>query len=190
MDLYSQNFTVPTLGMYTLQYGKTWPELATLLSKLYADKVASMPWLPQNWLATVSALHNGPNGEIMVPAPTSATYSGGKGIPWLDTPEKRQWWDALANTARSIITKYADKKAAEGRIELEKAYAAADFWNVGMGMRIINAAQVLAAPVTAAQAVAKGVTSYPKATIAVVAVGGALVLGFLWWWYHPRPNRR
>lgn len=186
MDSYSQEFTIPMFGTYTLQYGKTWPELTEALRKLYRDKVGVMPWLPPSWFASVNALHGGPNGEIMVIAPSGATYAGGKGVPFLDTPEKKAWWDTLAKQVAEIITKYAENKAVEGRAELEKAYAAAAFWNVGAGQKLIQWAQVAASPITTLTAAAKN----PYKTVAIVGAGAVVVLAFLWWWKNPRPSRR
>jgi hypothetical protein len=128
------NQNIPGIAMYPMPYATVWPELADQLSRVY-KKTADIPWIPASWLPTVLSL-NGKNGQILVPAPT--TISGGLDVSWIQTPEQKAWWNDFNKRANSIIVLYAAQKQEEGRAELERLYADADFWNTGFGATLID----------------------------------------------------
>ncbi len=167
-DPYAQAALIPTLGMYALPYATTWPELSRQLAQIYQDKAADIPWLPSNWLGSVMSLH-GKNGQILVPAVANVSAAGG--IPWIKSSEQREWWDEFHDLANGAVVKYAANQAAQGKVELDRLYANAEFWNTGFGATMIDIQQN-------AYAVADGVKSFAKSPGTYLAIG-AVVLGGL-----------
>jgi hypothetical protein len=149
--------------MYALPYATTWPELSAQLLNLYDERASPIPWLPPMWIDYVHSLH-GAEGQVLVPAPANVT----PGIPWLDTPEKKAWWNDFAARATAIVTRYAAKQADAGRGELAKLYADSAFWN-----RAYQIAYVLATPVRGAQAV------YNNPLTSAAIVGAVVIAAML-----------
>jgi hypothetical protein len=130
------SYDIPGIAMYPMPYATVWPELATQLAELY-KKAANIPWIPSTWLPTVLSL-NGKNGQILVPAPT--TISGDLvGVSWIQSAEQKAWWNDFNKRANAVISAYAAQKQEEGRAELERLYADAEFWNTGFGATLIDA---------------------------------------------------
>ncbi len=134
-------------GINTQLYGNAWPDLVKQLEAIYADKLSRVPWLPADWLDTIKLIDSY-GGNVAVVVPSTASRIGGAGAEFLDTPEKKAWWDELAATVRSAITKYAAGKQAEGAKELQTLYGASAFWS-----RAYDWAVVLASPVRVVQGI-------------------------------------
>jgi sensor c-di-GMP phosphodiesterase-like protein len=166
-----QNALIKYYGVMTQPYGNTWPELKTILMTIYRDRVYKVPWLPSDWLDTIETA-NDISGNVVVIVPSSASYPGGQGAVFLDTPEKKAWWNELASASNSAVQKYAKQKASEGKQELDRLYAASDFWS-----RAYDWAVILASPVTAVRTI----WNNPYATAIMVGsvVGGLLLLKYL-----------
>lgn len=160
-------------GIMTQGYGAAWPDLKAQLMAIYEDRVSRIPWLPSDWLSTVR-LVNDVSTNVVVVVPSTATRTGGAGAEFLDTPEKVQWWNELAASASSAVQKYAAGKAADGKAQLDRLYAASDFWS-----RAYDWAVILASPVTALRTI----WNNPYATAYTVAGLGVL------WWLFTRPRR-
>ncbi len=181
----NQNDLIKNFGVMTFPYASRWPDLASKLEVLYRDKLANIPWLPTEWRAVVLDSIHGKGGNIVAIVPSTANYPGGTGAYFLDTPQKKAWWDQLAAATSKAITDFAAGKAAEGKQELDDAIANADFWNEGAGDKMIQWARILASPVTGLKA---GFDNPYKTTAIAVGVGGA-ILG-LWLFLRSRSNKR
>lgn len=178
-DPYNPMTLQPALGCYSLQYATVWPDLANQLTAIYRDKVGGIPWLPAGWLQNVMALHN-QNGMILIPSPANSTPA----IPWLNTPEKKAWWQAFHQIANKAVMDYAAKKAADGKIEMERAYSNAAFWDSAY-----KVASLLAAPVTAVRDAAETYSKY-GGLIKTGAVVGLVGLVGLAIWGRIKPKKR
>lgn len=116
-------------GMMPLYYGKTWPELPIQLGRIYRDNIAQIPWLPAGWESVVMPTMTGTQEVFYVPAPSTANYldaATGKvayGGQFLDSPEKKAWWDDFARQVNSAVAQYAAQKSAEGKKELDALYS-------------------------------------------------------------------
>ena len=157
-------------GVYTQPYGTVWPELTAALTKLYQNRLANVPWLPRDWVNVILGSVHGRNGNIATIAPSTANYNGGRGADFLDTPEKKQWWDELAAATSKAIMAFAAKKSAEGQIELQAAYDDIAFWD--SAYKIAN---FLAAPVNALRSAADTYNKYQGFFNPVIVIGVGLV---------------
>lgn len=131
-------------GMFIEPYGQSWPDLADILTKIYQDRMAVLPFLPPNWLGLVMQEH-GKDGNVLIPIkPRNILGLRSSAAPaWLDTQEKEDAWGAPAQTANDAVAQYAADKADEGYAELQQLYADADYWNT-----LYSVATSLASPVT------------------------------------------
>lgn len=165
------NYLIKNYGVYTLPYATVWPDLADKLAVLYRDKMRDIPWLPLGWSGYVTGSENGKNGNIAIIAPSTANHPDGAGAYFLDTPEKRAWWDKLANMSSEVLRNYAAKEAAKGKVLIDRAYADAQFWT--------NAHQwatILGSPVTAI----RGAFNNPFATVGgALGIGAVVLVGYL-----------
>lgn len=161
-------------GVYTLPYATNWSELTSVLSRIYRDKLSEVPWIPKDWYGTIMGYVHNKNGNIAVVAPSSATATNGKGILFLDTPEKKQWWDELAAASSKAVKDFAANKAAEGRREMEAAYADSAFWDSAYKI-----AALLASPVHAVKDAADAYDKYKgfiKGAAIIGAIGGLIYM--------------
>lgn len=143
----NQDALIRTLGMYPLMYATVWPDLSDSLARMYRDYAAKLPFLPKGWLDTVLSIH-GKEGWILVPAPAKVN---GQPVPLVaGNVNNAAVWQKFSDDIRSAVNKYAAGKAAEGRIEMDKANSEA-YWADLM----YRTAKVLATPVTVAQDAAK-----------------------------------
>ncbi len=181
----NQNDLIKNYGVMTYPYGMRWPDLASKLEVLYRDKLASIPWLPSDWRSVVMGALHGKDGNIVAIVPSTANYPGGAGAYFLDTPQKKAWWDQLAAATSKAISDFAAGKAADGKRALDAAIANAEFWNEGAGDKMIQWARILASPVTGTVA---AFNNPYKTTAIAVAVGGG-ILG-LWLFLRSRSNKR
>ena len=161
---FSQANLIPRFGMYALPYATVYPDLAAQLAALYRDRAGQIPWLPAGWLAGVLSYHADESGNVLVPA-----MSVGIATDWLDTPDKRLWWGQFTARANAVIVRYAAAQAAAGRRELDRLYAASEFWDTAYRI-----AYTLSAPVRGLQAVVKNPWSF--GALALAAVGAWLLL--------------
>lgn len=131
-------------GMYIEPYGQSWPDLAPILTKIYQERMAQLPFLPPNWLGLVM-LEHGVDGNILIPIrPRNALGLRSTAAPgWLDTQQKEDAWSGPAKTAVDAINQYAAGKASEGRVQLERLYADSDYWST-----LLSLAQTVGTPVT------------------------------------------
>ncbi len=166
MNRYDQ--LIKYYGVGVQEYGRAWPELKTQLLKIYRDKVAGVPWIPADWLPTVELIA-GISTNVPIVVPSTANYDGGVGADFLDTPDKRQWWNELANLSSAAVAQYAAGKSAAGKLELDRLYAASEFWS-----RAYDWGVILASPVT----FVRTVWNNPYAsvtTLGIVILGGYLI---------------
>lgn len=167
---------VSRYGVYLLPLAAGWEPLAVALRDIYAKRVASLPWIPPEWIAHIAAI----NGQydvamnqravvLIANAQTLSTY----GFPaFLDTPAKRTVWGEIGTEIKTAYDAYARSKAEEGRMTLAYLYADIDFWN-----RAIAIANVLALPVTIGKTVVEQGTKF-LAFPALLAIGIFLAYGF------------
>jgi hypothetical protein len=158
--------------------GEAYPELNTKLLNFFRDKVSEIPWLPAGWYDAVAGIQaNFPGSQVRI-AP-ALLVSGGvnKLAPdWLDSDEKRQYWQELNVQSNSIVQKYAAGKAEEGRAELDQLYANAAFWdrayNIAVAIRDAPANAVKAAGEVVTGIAWEGLKGFiiPAAIVAVVFI--------------------
>lgn len=137
---YNTNQIGPKLGMMAQGYADRWPDLSNRLLSLYHTQVADIPWLPSYWLGTVDALH-GRESQILVPI-----TSMGANIPWLDTPDKKAWWNDFAGRVAKVVGQYAASQQAAAQAQLTALENDAVFYD-----RAYRLASALAAPITGLQ---------------------------------------
>jgi hypothetical protein len=156
-------------GVYTQPYATVWPELGQRLRQLYATRLVNVPWLPSDWQTVILGSVHGRNGNIAVIAPSTANYNGGRGADFLNTAEKKQWWDELSAVTSKAITSFAAQKAEEGRREIAAAEADVAFWD--SAYRFAN---FLAAPVNAFKSAADTYNKYQWAFNPAIVIGVGL----------------
>lgn len=167
-NLYTDDFLIRHFGVQSYQWGGIYPQFTAQLRTMLLDRIAKIPWLPDDWAQTVRWLH-GKDGRALVPVSSKATTTQGRGASFLDTPEKRQVWDAMVEEVRKAQTAYMENELAKGRVIMDRANANAEFWD-----NAYRVAVVLAAPVTAA----KYVLTSPR-LIGTVLWGGLALLVFV-----------
>jgi len=166
------NQSIKYFGVYPIPYGGVpeWRDLSFQLGRLYRDRVATLPWIPSNWEAVVMPAMTG-NTESYMIAPSKANYADngkmGYGAVFLDTPEKKQVWDEIAQTASKVLTDYAAGQVAAGRQEMEQAYNNTKFWDAA-----VNVANLAAAPLNLLTDTAEFYTKFKGLISAVVVIGG------------------
>ena len=141
----SNDDNIKYFGFYTMPYAGAWPELKTQLYKIYKDRLFPLPWLPADF--RLQLLGSMTNNNIVMIAPSTASYPGGQGAQFLDTPEKKAWWDQLASITTKAVKEYAAGKTNEGRVTLAHAYATSDLMS-----NLVSWATIIAAPAHAARA--------------------------------------
>lgn len=153
-----------TMGV-RLQYGRAtaYPDLVARLDRLYADRVAKLPWVPDTWLDAVRALQRKYPGDLvqLTPALRPASAGGGRGHmapSFADTLPKLEAWDTIYAASNDGIVAYANKQAELGAQKLASLQAAAAFWD-------------------GAYRLAKTVRDLPAATVSAVTGGMADFLG-------------
>lgn len=111
--------------------GTGFPDLKNALNRIYVDKIAKMPWVPQEWLAGVQQLQNKNPGDLIRPTPgRDANGQRGQQAPsFADTDEKIDVWHKIYNDTNSAIVSYAAAFQAQGASKLADLYASAAFWN-------------------------------------------------------------
>lgn len=178
MDTYSTDWLLPRYGMFALDYADRWPELTTALRRIYLEKTAGIPWLPRNWRASIDALH-GSSGKLLMPVRSFATASNGETPKFLNTPEKRAWWDDFQEQVQAAHQAFLDGERSKGLALMNAAYANTRFWTAAH-----NIATVLATPVTAVSGVVGFMAKYPQAA-QMALVGGVLLAA---WYFFRRKN--
>lgn len=165
--------------------GNAWPEVKDLAAKIYGDRVAGLPWVPSGWLTEVRALQLANPQDVVRPSP--AVLVSGLPYPdapaWIDSTEKRQVWQDLFQAFNEALGAYAADKAAAGRAELNRLWAAAAFWDFAYRAAVA----IRDAPANLVATVADGVGSAFWSSVSRLARSpgvwflGAVALGFLGW---------
>lgn len=132
-SLFAVNDTT-RLGVYR-QPGQraAYPELHTLLLKIYRDRVAKLPFVPGYWMGGVMALMDANPDDLIQLSPVATA----NGTPIIgDVPvfvgsdaAKRKAWQVVVDVMTSAKMKFVEGKLDEGRAEMEAAYASAEFWD-------------------------------------------------------------
>lgn len=172
--------------------GQAYPELRDgIMMRVFGDRVASVPWVPQNWLASVRALQaNNPTGLVRIgPAKLLGSAVRAPDAPsFADTQAKLDWWQSLFDASNAAVGKYAAQQQAAGKAELDKLYANAAFWNTGLGATAITVATTIRdLPKNAVGAVLDGAGSVAGGVLKkllgswIVWVGLVGVAGFVAW---------
>ncbi len=105
--------------------GQAWPDLKNLLDRLYGDRAARIPWLPKGWLQSVRDLQAANPTNLIRVTPGVGPLSP----VFCDTEAKKNLWQELYKATDAAVFKYAQGKLAEGKADMEAAYADSDFWN-------------------------------------------------------------
>ncbi len=126
------NNTRQTLGVFS-QYGlgEAWPELKVLLTRLYTDRVAKLPWVPRDWFVQVQALQSADSSSLIVigPAVTAVLGRDPDAPVFADSEAKLDAWQDLFKMVQAAVNAYAAREALKGRVLMEAAYSNSEFWN-------------------------------------------------------------
>lgn len=174
--LYSTDHLVPNYGMHAVDYADVWPELTSALRRLYADKTAGISWLPRGWAVAVDSMH-GKQGKMLLPVRSFAVSSTGQTPKFLDTAEKRAWWDEFHNQIKAVHQAFVDGKRQDGLRLMQAAYDRSAFWTAAH-----NIATVLATPVTLVTGTVGIMAKYPRLVQGVLIAGGLLAA----WYFFKR----
>lgn len=112
--------------------GRAWPELKANLDRLYADKIAPLPWVPRDWLAAVREIQTKYPDDVVLPVPASRPQNLGRlaeAPSWVVTPDQVAAWDIIWSTVQEAYVAYAKRLADEGAAKLAALYAQAAFWD-------------------------------------------------------------
>jgi hypothetical protein len=122
------------LGVY-LQPGfgnaTGYPGLRDTIGAIWRQRVASVPWIPQQWLGDVLKLERENPNDVVRPAPAIV---GGLVIPSAPVflagdRDRAEWWQAMVDQVNLAITQWAAGQAAAGKSELDRLYRNATFWD-------------------------------------------------------------
>jgi hypothetical protein len=121
-----------TLGIFAQPGLATgYPALVGKLDRIYADRVAKLPWVPPTWLAAVREVQAKNPGDLMRPTPgyNALGARGAEAPSFADTDEKLKVWHTIYNVHNDAIVAYAKKMQEEGASKLAGLYADAAFWD-------------------------------------------------------------
>lgn len=149
-----------------------WPELGVKLRAIFADRVATLPWVPADWSDHVAQVIAGGDAVRLLPLRGDGTAP----VPfpsWLTASSARLGaWNDIAAITNQAVAAYAATKADEGRAVLDAAYADAAFWD---RLYRIDVA-IASAPGEAVDAVAGGVGRVLALNWHLVALVGVAAL--------------
>jgi hypothetical protein len=108
-----------------------YPDLVAALDRLYADRVAKLPWIPPTWLASVRELQRKYPADLMQTTPGyDAIGRRSQMAPsWADTESKLKVWQTIYDQVNAAIVAYAQKQSELGAQKLAGLYASAAFWD-------------------------------------------------------------
>ena len=150
------------------------------------QRVAALPWVPRSWLSAVGdardeeRVMNGAGGFVGLRRATHRiTGAILPNVPaWLDSAEKRQAWDQMAEVYNRAIEAIGARRVEEGRAIIAAAERDAALWN-----RLAAIAETVRdLPGRAASAVSDGILSVLKgawpALAAVLGLGLVVAIIF------------
>ncbi len=142
----AQRSFVSKLGVYVVPFATEWGDAPSRLLALYSKQLASLPWVPSSWVASVSQLNGSYQslwGNKVIALPASSTTLRAYGTPsFLDTAEKIQAWNELNGVLLQAYQSYASGKADEGRSAIIATDNDLAFWT-----RLHQIASIVGAPV-------------------------------------------
>ena len=170
-----------------------YPSLVGKLDRIYADRVAKLPWVPPTWLEAVRAVQAKNPGDLIRPTPAynGAGARSNMAPSFADTDEKLKVWDTIYTVHNDAIVAYAKRMQEEGEAELNALYADAQFWDAAYKV----ARLVRDAPGMIISGVGSGISSFVgtllpasiKAYAKWVTWGIALlVVGGVVFWYRDK----
>ena len=132
MSYADQQRIAVTLGM-RVQPGLAtgYPALVGKLDRIYADRVAKLPWVPRTWLAAVRDVQAKNPADLIRPTPgfNALGARGNEAPSWADTPAKLTAWHTIYTAHNDAIVAYAKEMQEDGESELNALYADAAFWD-------------------------------------------------------------
>lgn len=156
----------------------------------YHKKVATIPWIPRDWLAKLEQLSIAAPGDqiprIYSPYANKGTATPQTDLPdWLQTTERREKWQAVRDEESRIMAPLYRAQVAEAAQAVKDSESRVEFWNTVYTVT----ETVRDAPALAVNAVANGAVSAiggnlgrlfsnPATVFLLLAAGG-----FLWWRY-------
>jgi len=195
-----------------LQYGVmwipglagAWPELRGNVDRIFAQRMAKLPWLPSDWLDMVRKLQAERPADLVTLAPSRRPKTDASGrvvdpngppaadVPlFLDGADKLDAWQRMYFDLNAARSAYAAARAAEGRAELDRLYANAAFWDASYKIAVF----VRDAPANVVKGIGSGVVgfvgtflpeslkSYAKWVTVLILL---LVVGGIVAWYRKR----
>ncbi len=155
--------TLKALGVWrTFGLAQAWPELPGKLDRIYQARISGLKWIPRDWLDAVRELQASDPTYLVRIGP--ALSPAGARLPdaptWCDTDDKLKAWQGIYELTNRAVNSYAQGKLAQGRIEMDAAYAAAEFWNAAYSIAVTIRdlpANVIGGALDGAQSVLGGV---------------------------------
>lgn len=119
--------------------GVAWEgKLKSEMDKLFVTRMAEIPWLPAGWLGNVRDVQSRYPDDLVRIAPSMGSIHENPETPdWiLADPAKVAAWQVIAKASDNVIVAFAAGKQAEGKAELDRLYANAEFWNKAYNLAV------------------------------------------------------
>ncbi len=135
MTFFSNQTTLANWGLYQVGGQATrYPELKAQIGSIVANRVQALPWIPPNFQEQYNYFQyhqEQDNGGLI--RFSHATGSRGQinadNPAFLDTPEKRAAWDAIAQTLDNATVNFVNEQRVIGAQQLQQLEDNADFWD-------------------------------------------------------------
>lgn len=154
--------------------GLGYPELKATLGRLFAERVAVLPWVPAHWLDDVAALQKKFPNDLVRPYPalgSMGAFNRDHGT-FIDSQPKAIAWNEIASASDRAIAKYAQDQQAAGKAELDRLIASAEFWSAAYDIAVSVRDAVPNAVGAVASNLWEGLGTKWKVILLLAAVGG------------------
>lgn len=167
-----------------------YPDLVRILNRLFADRVAKLPWVPPTWLDAVSQLQAKVPSDLIKIAPAlNALGKRQEGAPsFADTDAKTAVWMEIYKAQQDAIVAYAKKQGEIGADIIRRLEADAAFWDGAYKLAVT----VRDLPSNVVKAVGGGVSDFvgsflpdslkSYARLVTLAIALLIVGGVLMWY--------
>lgn len=153
--------------------GGAWLPLQDSLRDLVQARLRKVAWIPTDVIDALMAVPRTQAGSLIIAVPVPYTMRNGTPAPgmprWLDTADKRIWWDDFAAEIQQAAMAFNDGQIARGRILMNQAAA-----NIALWDRAIAIAKFLGAPVRLLE---EGAAQFLSSNVFKVLMVGGIAYG-------------